>query len=102
MARKTAAGKPVRKRAPKVADKGPESKKPRTIQGAKKCDRLATVRNLIGKWEEKIQEDVTKGGVTELIRLFGLEKEMSETRETAKEIKVTWVEPTEAESSKSE
>ena len=101
MARKTAAGRPGRKRAPKAAN-GPEPKGPKATRGARKCDRLATVRNLIGMWEEKLQKEMSKGGVAELIRLFGLEKEMSETRETVKEIKVTWVEPTEPESSKSE
>ena len=102
MAKNTAVDIPVGKKGRNPAGSGSRSKVTKAAKGAKKPDRLSLVRSLIEKWSTKIEADVSKAGVTELIRLLSLEKELSETTETVREIKVTWVEPTETESSTSE
>ncbi len=68
----------------------------------RKGSRLKMVRRLIAKWAADLEEHPGKAGVTELVRLLSLEKELSETREDIKEIKVSWVDPKSAEPSGSE
>jgi len=68
-------------------------------------DRLALVRNLIEAFAKELEGKQRKqrtSGVAELARLLALEKELSESTEAVREIKVTWVESGPAESSKSE
>jgi hypothetical protein len=65
---------------------------------ARKGGRIELVRELIEIWATEIVKDPKKTGVAELIRLLSLEKELGGTTEAVKEIKVTWVEPTTAES----
>jgi hypothetical protein len=65
-------------------------------------NRLTMVRSLIDKWSEQLGESATKSGVAELVRLLALEKELSASKESIREIKVSWVEPKATESSKSE
>ena len=100
MARKATAGRPSGKKKQNGAGSGLALKGPK--RSARKLDRLSLVRSLITKWSQTLEGDLSKSGVAELIRLLGLERELSATGETVREIKVTWVEPTATESSKSE
>lgn len=57
-------------------------------------DRLSLVREMILERIAKGRsKDGQRSGVTDLIRLLALEKELSESEQTTQEIKVTWVEP---------
>ena len=90
-----------------IAPEADSAKAGKTKAGEKEVievddDRLTMVRKLIVKWATDIQAANGKPGVAELTRLLALEKELSEGRETVREIKVTWVEPSPTESSKSE
>ena len=102
MAKKAAAGHAAGKTKRRIANSRSGSKGSGAGRTAGKQNRLSLVRSLISKWGKKIEDDVTKAGVTELIRLLSLEKELSETTDTVREIRVTWVEPTETELSISE
>jgi hypothetical protein len=64
--------------------------------------RLSMVRLLIDKWSQELTDKPTKPGVAELVKLLTLEKELSASKETIREIRVTWVEPKITESSKSQ
>ncbi len=66
-----------------------------TAKESQETDRLTLVRKLIAKWGNELEREQTKTGVAELIRLLVLEKELASSNETIREIKVTWVEPTE-------
>lgn len=96
-AARTASGQFKRsKTAPPV--KNSEGKKPHRRPSR---NRLTLVRSLITQWATKLEENSSNTGVTELIRLLALEKELAGNRQEVREIRVTWVEPT-VESSKSE
>lgn len=66
----------------------------RKYRGGSK-NRLKLVRGLITTWSEQLENDKSKSGVAELIRLLALEKELTPSDEAVREIKVTWVEPKE-------
>lgn len=59
----------------------------------RKLNKAALVEQVIRNIEKKLEADELKATVGDLIRLVQLEKELAE--EQPKEIKVTWVEPTE-------
>lgn len=65
-------------------------------------DRLALVRQLILKLAGELKNETSKSGVTELARLIALEKELADSTESVREVKVTWVEPDPVDCSKSE
>ena len=95
-------GKPGGGKGLATARKAAAPKRDTAGVARKSGDRLALVRELITAWAEKLQTSEGKSGVAELARLIALEKELAESTDTVREIRVTWVEPSPAESSKSE
>lgn len=100
MARKTGSRSPAED-APAEGAEGTEDPS-QPSSSPKDGARLALVRRLIGKWAEYLETQPGKSGIGDLVRLLVLEGEMSESEEEIKEIKVSWVEPSETESSESE
>jgi hypothetical protein len=76
--------------------------KPNGGDGDGPIDRLALVRQMIRRCTEEMDKGAasTKSVVAEVIRLLALEKELAEEQEAIREIRVTWVEPTETASSR--
>ncbi len=88
--------------------KGKPAEQAKAIGGGKdkgkvKLSRLAMVTKLIDGVSDKLKDgQLEKSKTAELIRLLALESQMKGKHETIREIKVTWVEPSTTESSKSE
>jgi hypothetical protein len=89
----------------KRGDKGQEArvKTPKTCE---ECGRWRAIRKklrvaeLLGtairKLKERFEEKDFKPSVADYLKLVELEEELEQGSETVKEIKVTWVEPTES------
>jgi len=86
----------------KAADKKKETtRKPRrAAEGSpargRAGDKAALVSKVIHNIEEKLEKDQLKATLGDFIRLVQLEKELEE-EEQPREIKVTWIEPSEKE-----
>ncbi len=66
-------------------------------------NRLGMVRSLIEKCAAEMEgRKPTKLLLSEFVRLLALERDLAGENEAVREIKVTWVEPSGTESSKSE
>ncbi|MCZ2075093.1 MAG: hypothetical protein LC130_08845 [Bryobacterales bacterium] len=76
--------------------KRPQPNNQRTRSGGKQGSAKRVVDVAIRKIGAKLSSEDVKATVGDFIRLLQLQKELDE--EGAKEIKVTWVEPTEMES----
>ena len=93
----------VKRQSPK---KPPESKKAKgktkKYSGAP-VKKLWSIRKAIRRCLDEVDntESQAKSVVAELIRLIALERELAEETEAIREIKVTWVEPSETAPSKS-
>jgi hypothetical protein len=101
VAKKTAGGKP---RKPERQTTAPNTGEPEIAKKkltGRAGNRLTLVRKLIAKFAGDLEHGQRQSGVSELAKLIALEKELAESRESVREIKVTWVEPDPAESSKS-
>jgi hypothetical protein len=82
---------PAKEQAPeKSADRQDTSSPPRRMS------KLGAIETLMRRFEKTLQDKGVKLTVAEYIRLLQLRKELDV--EEPKEIKVTWVEPTEKES----
>jgi hypothetical protein len=68
----------------------------RRASGRQSRYKRRAISRLIKRIEKKLESDVAKATVADFVRLLQLQKELEE--ETPKEIKVTWVEPSEEES----
>jgi hypothetical protein len=82
---------PAKKQAPKEsADRQDRNRPPR------RTEKLGAIETLMRRFEETLKEKGVTLTVAEYIRLLQLRKELNV--EEPKEVKVTWVEPTEKES----
>jgi hypothetical protein len=79
-----------------VNNTGKAPKNRRTSSNRKKPSQRAKVSNLLGKaiksFEKRIEAEDFKPTIAEYLKLVQLEQEAEQ--ETAKEIKVTWIDPT--------
>ena len=63
---------------------------------ARRKSKAKLVRDVIQKMEQKLESEDLKPSVGDFIRLLQLEKELNEEKQP-KEIKVSWVDPSEGE-----
>lgn len=63
-----------------------------------RAKRLVTVRDMIRAYSDKIIKGPENLSLTDFIRLIGLESELADAGAQVREVKATWVQPSDAES----
>jgi hypothetical protein len=83
-------------------EQNPEDKRstPEDADGRKSSNRAQLLENAIQSVEKKLQDGAVKATFADFIRLLQLQKELQPAQ--PREIKVTWIDPSETESASEE